>query len=133
MKTCLTTIVAALVVTPGSLSGAELVLKAVERTDTTQSRNAFYGGNREPLLPSPLVGLLFGTQANLFAPIHPPVPGELLSTPDGKPGFLAPDFMPNMSILFALRSYYEYSGDKRIIDMMTRSFYWLYNITGDLT
>jgi hypothetical protein len=76
-----------------------------------------------------------------------------------KPGFLAPDFMPNMSMLFALRAYYDYSGDKRILDLMTRYFnwqlsvpdnkffaagwqfprngdnmdsvYWLYNITGD--
>ncbi|KAB2641806.1 MAG: hypothetical protein DVB25_00560 [Verrucomicrobia bacterium] len=382
MNTYLITSVAALVVTIGPLRGAEALVKTVERPDTSQPCNAYYGGNRQPLLPSPLVSLpfgsikpqgwlrtqlelerdgftghlteisqfcnpqgnawldkdglgnngweevpywfrgfaalayvlddkelvkqaqpwiesmiasqtefgYFGTQANLFAPIHPPVPAELLSTPDGKPGlrgeyfadvelkdlkatrvdaavdfdwaeqppmegmpnkqwsarwtgfvtvkktgdytfsactddgarlwvngealidnwkfqapltvcatkpihleagkryplrfeflqlgggavarlswkmpgviykpgFLAPDFMPNMSMLFALRSYYEYSGDKRIIGLMTRYFawqlsvpdnkffaggwqfprngdnmdsvYWLYNITGD--
>lgn len=71
----------------------------------------------------------------------------------------APDFMPNMSMLFALRSWYEYTGDKRIIELMRKYFkwqltipdnkffsggwqvprngdnldsvYWLYNITGD--
>ncbi|MCX6345921.1 MAG: glycoside hydrolase family 127 protein [Armatimonadetes bacterium] len=71
----------------------------------------------------------------------------------------APDFMPNMSMMYALRSYYEYTGDKRIIGMLTNyykwqlsvpdnkffaggwqwprngdnmdSVYWLYNITGD--
>ena len=331
----------------GSTFAADMALKVVDHPDTTKARNAYYGGNREPLLPSPLVSLpfgavqprgwlrtqlelerdgftghlteisdfcntnqnawlspegignsgweevpywfrgftalayvlgdpklvrqaqpwieaaiasqtdfgYFGTQANLFAPVHPPVPGELLTTPDGKPGLLgeyfagpefkdlkatrvdksidfdwgekapmegmpnkdwtarwtgfitvpksgdytfsacsddgarlwvnneqlidnwrvqvpmtisatkplhleaatrypvkfefwqggggalvrlgwkmpgatytpgngAPDFMPNMSMLFALRSYYEYSGDQRIIDLMTRYFKW---------
>lgn len=382
METYLTTWLAAIAMTTGSLCGADAVLKTVERPDTARPRNAFYGGNREPLLPSPLVGLpfgsikpqgwlrtqlelerdgftghlteispfcnpdgnawlnkegignnaweevpywfrgfaalayvlddkelvkqaqpwienliasqtefgYFGTQGNLFAPIHPPVPAESLTTPDGKPGllgqyfadvdlkdlkatrvdplvdfdwaeqpplegmpnkqwtarwtgfitvrktadyifsacsddgarlwvnnqpvidnwkfqapitvaadkpvrleagrkyplrfeflqlaggavarlswkipgavykpgFLAPDFMPNMSMLFALRAYYEYSGDKRVLDLMTRYFdwqlsvpdnkffaggwqfprngdnmdsvYWLYNLTGN--
>jgi len=71
----------------------------------------------------------------------------------------APDFMPNMSMMYALRSYYEYTGDKRVIDLLTKYFkwqlsvpdnkfftggwqfprngdnmdsvHWLYNITGD--
>ncbi len=70
-----------------------------------------------------------------------------------------PDLWPNMIMLFALQSWYEYSQDKRVIDLMTRYFrwemtipeqdflvpywqqqrgadnlysvYWLYNITGD--
>ncbi|MGN6642649.1 MAG: beta-L-arabinofuranosidase domain-containing protein, partial [Verrucomicrobiota bacterium] len=70
-----------------------------------------------------------------------------------------PDLMPNMNMLFALRSYYEYSGDQRVLDLMKRYFdwqltipdkmffsggwqvprngdnlssvYWLYNRTGD--
>jgi len=75
------------------------------------------------------------------------------------PGTMSPDFMPNMSMLFALRHHYEYTGDTRILDLMKRYFqwqllvpddkffsggwqfprngdnldsvYWLYNITGD--
>ena len=70
-----------------------------------------------------------------------------------------PDLMPNMSMMFALRAYAEYSGDKRILRLLTRYFdwertvpdklffsggwqvprngdnldsvYWLFNITGD--
>ncbi len=70
-----------------------------------------------------------------------------------------PDLWGNMIALFALQSYYEYSGDKRVLDLMTKYFrwemtlddedflepfwqqqraadnlfsvYWLYNITGD--
>lgn len=30
----------------------------------------------------------FGPRANLGAPVHPPVPGELFTTPDGQPGLL---------------------------------------------
>lgn len=35
-----------------------------------------------------------------------------------------PDVWPNMLALNALQSYYEYSGDKRVIDLMTRYFHW---------
>ena len=35
-----------------------------------------------------------------------------------------PDLMPNMSVLAALQSYYEHTGDKRVIDLMTRYFRW---------
>ncbi len=69
------------------------------------------------------------------------------------------DFWANMPMLFCLQSYYEYTGDQRVIDLMTRYFkyqmtvpddkllthywqhmrggdnlfsiYWLYNRTGD--
>jgi hypothetical protein len=69
------------------------------------------------------------------------------------------DLWPNMIMLNILQSYYEYSGDKRVLDLMTKYFkwqltipdpdflepfwqnqragdnlasvYWLYNITGD--
>jgi hypothetical protein len=71
----------------------------------------------------------------------------------------ARDFWPNTIMLFALRSYYDYSGDPRVLSMMTKYFkfqldlpndkfftskwakiravdnlhgvYWLYNRTGD--
>jgi len=73
------------------------------------------------------------------------------------------DFWANMVMLYCLQSYYEYSGDKRVIDLMTNYFHyqntvpdtlflsqahywqrirggdnlhsvlWLYNITGDTT
>ncbi|MCF7730614.1 MAG: glycoside hydrolase family 127 protein [Akkermansiaceae bacterium] len=70
-----------------------------------------------------------------------------------------PDLMPHLNMLYAYRFYYEYSGDKRILELMTRFFhyeltlddakffrggwgvsrnsdnmdmvYWLYNRTGD--
>lgn len=81
-------------------------------------------------------------------------PRDNLKRNDGKP-----DIWPNMLMLNALQSYYEYSGDKRVIDCLTRyykweltipdkdfllsywepqrvgdniaSLYWLYNRTGD--
>ncbi|MCX5675303.1 MAG: glycoside hydrolase family 127 protein [Planctomycetota bacterium] len=40
---------------------------------------------------------------------------------DGKRG---PDLMPNMSMLAALQCHYEATGDKRILDLMTRYFRW---------
>lgn len=87
----------------------------------------------------------FGPRANISSPrVH--------ST--GKP-----DLWPNMAMLNALQSYYEYSGDERVIRLMTKYFgwelgvpeedflpplwqkmrggdnlasvYWLYNRTGD--
>jgi len=347
MKKHIVIVVIAMVMALNSLQGSDVDIKTFDRIDVTLPRNEFYGGNREPLLPSPLIGLpfgsikpkgwlrtqlelerdgftghlmeispycnpegnawlnkdgvgnnsweevpywfrgftalayvlgdsnlvhqaqpwienmissqtefgYFGTQGNLYAPVDPPVPGDLLSTPDGKPGLLgeyfadsefkslkvsrvdpvvdfdwgekpplqgmpnhdwtarwtgfitvqttadytfsacsddgarlwvnneqlvdnwkvqapttvsatkpvhleagkkypirfeywqtgggalarlswkmpgavysagsgAPDFMPNMNMLFALRSYYEYSGDKRVLDLMTRYFHW---------
>ena len=75
----------------------------------------------------------------------------------GQTGYL--DYWSNMIVLFTLQNYYEYSGDQRVIDLMTNYFryemtvpdkeflssywensrggdnlysvYWLYNITGD--
>ena len=35
-----------------------------------------------------------------------------------------PDLWPNMIMLNALQSYYEYSGDKRVLELMTRYFRW---------
>ncbi|MCX5674783.1 MAG: glycoside hydrolase family 127 protein [Planctomycetota bacterium] len=87
----------------------------------------------------------FGPRANLASPrVHSP----------GKP-----DLWPNMPMLNALQAYYEYSGDERVIRLMTKYFdwelgvpeedflpplwqkmrgggnlasvYWLYNRTGD--
>ena len=34
------------------------------------------------------------------------------------------DMMPNMSMMFALRSYHEYTGDPRVIALLTRYFKW---------
>ncbi|TDX01496.1 beta-L-arabinofuranosidase domain-containing protein [Dinghuibacter silviterrae] len=70
-----------------------------------------------------------------------------------------PDLWPNMRMLWCIQAYYEYSGDKRVLDFMARYFrweagvpdkdllktywensrggdnlysiYWLYNITGE--
>lgn len=35
-----------------------------------------------------------------------------------------PDLWPNMIMLDALQSYYEYTGDQRVIDLMTKYFQW---------
>lgn len=48
------------------------------------------------------------------------------------PGFSMPDLMPNMNMLFVLRSYYEYTGDKRVIDLMTKYFKWQLSVPDDL-
>jgi hypothetical protein len=36
----------------------------------------------------------------------------------------APDLMPHQNMLYAYRSYYDYTGDKRVLDLMTRFFHW---------
>lgn len=47
--------------------------------------------------------------------------GPLSNLGDGKK---APDLMPNMSMLFALRAHYECTGDKRVLDLMGKYFRW---------
>ncbi|HUV64377.1 MAG TPA: beta-L-arabinofuranosidase domain-containing protein [Sedimentisphaerales bacterium] len=52
----------------------------------------------------------FGPRANIKSPrVHSP----------GKP-----DLWPNMPMLNALQAYYEYSGDERVIRLMTKYFHW---------
>ncbi len=46
-------------------------------------------------------------------------PRALLTALDGKP-----DLWPHMVMLNVLQSYYEYSGDRRVLDVMTRYFEW---------
>ena len=46
-------------------------------------------------------------------------PRELLTSLDGKP-----DLWPHMVMLNILQSYYEFSGDARVIDVMTRYMKW---------
>ncbi len=46
-------------------------------------------------------------------------PRELLTSLDGKP-----DLWPHMVMLNVLQSYYEFSGDRRVIEVMTRYFKW---------
>ncbi len=46
-------------------------------------------------------------------------PRELLTSLDGKP-----DLWPHMVMLNVLQSYYEFSGDARVIEVMTRYFKW---------
>lgn len=46
-------------------------------------------------------------------------PRSNLTSIDGKP-----DFWANMIMLFVLQSYYEYSGDPRVLDLMTKYFHW---------
>ncbi len=46
-------------------------------------------------------------------------PRELLTTLDGKA-----DMWPQMPVLNAMQSYYEYTGDKQVIDVMTKYFKW---------
>ncbi|MDR2438069.1 MAG: glycoside hydrolase family 127 protein [Planctomycetaceae bacterium] len=42
--------------------------------------------------------------------------------PDAEKGM---DLWPNMLVLFLMQSYYEYSGDTKILDFMTRYFRWV--------
>jgi len=42
--------------------------------------------------------------------------------PDAEKGM---DLWPNMLVLFVMQSYYEYSGDVKILDFMTRYFKWV--------
>ena len=46
-------------------------------------------------------------------------PRSLLTGLDGKP-----DLWPHMVMLNVLQSYYEFSGDRRVLDVMTRYFQW---------
>lgn len=58
----------------------------------------------EPILASQREDGFFGPRSNL----------------KGK----SPDMMPNMFMIFALRTYYEASGDPRVIDLLTKYFKW---------
>jgi len=42
-----------------------------------------------------------------------------------------PDLWGNMIMLRCLQSYYEYSGDSRVIDLMTKYFKWQLNLPDD--
>jgi hypothetical protein len=42
-----------------------------------------------------------------------------------------PDLWGNMIMLWCLQSYYEYSGDARVIDLMTKYFKWQLNLPDD--
>lgn len=42
------------------------------------------------------------------------------------------DLWTNMPMLFVLQSYYEYSGDRRVLDLMTRYFKWELSIPDEL-
>src|SRR5436190_18138229 len=46
-------------------------------------------------------------------------PRSSLTSLDGKP-----DMWPNMLMLNVMQSYYEFSGDKRVLDFMTKYFKW---------
>jgi hypothetical protein len=169
----------------------------VDTPDTTAVRNAYYPGNRPPLLPSPLVKLPVGVikpegwlrkQLELEAAGFSGHLTEISSfcnkknnawlSKDGhgsngweevpywfrgfctlgyilddarviaesrewleaviassrEDGWFGPrsnlkekgdhDMMPNMSMMYALRAHYEATGDKRVIDLMTRYFKW---------
>lgn len=43
-----------------------------------------------------------------------------------------PDLWGNMIMIWCLQSYYEYSGDKRVIDLMSRYFKWQLNLPDDM-
>ena len=52
-------------------------------------------------------------------------PRELLTSLDAKPGQPGkPDLWPHMVMLNILQSYYEFSGDTRVLDVMTRYLKW---------
>ena len=188
-------IAAAAVVTVTTTLAQERV-DVLARPDSSQP-NTLYAGNRQPLLPSPLVHLPFGTikpqgwlrkqlelQAGGYvghlteistfcnpkgnAWLSPEgvgsngweelpywlrgfaamgfVLGDVKLIAEAKPwietaiasqredGYFGPrsnlkaggdhDLMSNMNMLYVLRAYYEYSGDKRVLDLMKRYFAW---------
>jgi Uncharacterized protein conserved in bacteria len=43
-----------------------------------------------------------------------------------------PDVWGNMIMIWCLQSYYEYSGDKRVIDLMTNYFKWQWNLPDEM-
>jgi hypothetical protein len=51
-------------------------------------------------------------------------PRALLTSLKRQRGGSTPDLWPNMVMLNCLQSYYEFSGDKRVLDVMTRYFKW---------
>ena len=180
-------------------SGA--LVEVVDKPDASLT-NAFYAGNRSPLLPSPLITLPFGSikpqgwlrkqleleadgftghlaeissfckkegnawlnpkgegngsweevpywfrgyaalgyvldDAKLIKEAQPWIEAAIASQTDdgyfgpranlGGPVYDArkmPDLMPNMNMLFALRAYYDYTGDKRVLELMKRYFEW---------
>ncbi len=53
-------------------------------------------------------------------------PRDNLTRVDGKP-----DVWPNMVALNCLQSYHEFTGDKRVIDLMTKYFRWQMNVPKD--
>ncbi len=178
-------------------AAAQDAVRVTDTTDTAAKRNEFYAGNKEPLLPSPLIKLPAGAikpQGWLRKQLELEADGMIGRLPEISPycnrkgnawfsptgegnngweevpywfrgfsalgyaiddprimqetkewienviasqredGFFGPrsnlkekgdhDMMPNMFMLFALRSYYEYTGDARILPLMTRFFKW---------
>jgi len=63
----------------------------------------------EAVLSSQLPNGYFGSRANLS---------------DAESGARVLDLWPNMVMLYPLRSYYEATGDRRVLDFMTRYFRW---------
>ncbi|MHC4157230.1 MAG: beta-L-arabinofuranosidase domain-containing protein, partial [Planctomycetota bacterium] len=53
-------------------------------------------------------------------------PRSNLTKTDGKP-----DVWPNMVAMNCLQSYYEYTGDKRVLNLMTNYFRWQLSIPGE--
>lgn len=172
-------------------------VRVLDTTDLAAPRNTHYAGNREPLLPSPLIKLPLGSvrpegwlrkQLEIEAEGMVGRLGEISTycnpknnawrSPAGEgangweevpywfrgycalayalndpkliaeakawiepilasqreDGFFGPrsnlkargdhDMMPNMFMLFALRSHHEATGDPRVIELMTRFFKW---------
>ncbi len=180
-------------------------VSVVDAPDTSAPPNAHYHGNREPLLPSPLIKLPIGSveprgwlrkqlelQSEGFLGHLPEIsefvhrennawlnPGEdghghweevpywfrgyialgyllederimadatewveAVFESQREDGYFGPlqnldmeggvhDMMPNMFMMFALRSYYEYTGDERVLDLLTDYFYWQMEIPDD--
>jgi len=199
MKRCIVTALAA-VTAMAAVAGASETISVVDTPDTSAPRNAHYPGNREPLLPSPLIKLPSGSiepqgwlrkqlqlQADGFLGHLPEIspfarrennawlnPGgdghghweevpywfrgyislgyllederimddarewiEAVIESQREDGYFGPlrnlnetrgdhDMMPNMFMLFALRTHYEYeyTRDERVLDLLTKYFHW---------
>lgn len=200
MKTRLTLTMLPVVVTAATAFGAQERIHVVKRPDTG-AKNAFYVGNRPPLLPSPLIKLPIGTirpegwvrrqlelEAEGFTGHLTEISGFLRKEGNawlspsseghspweevpywlkgfGDCGYVLgdqriirearewleaaiasrqadgwfgpkanrtgsrraggkPDLWPNMIMLCALQSYHEYTGDPRVVELMTEYFRW---------
>src|SRR6185503_2933038 len=120
------------------IAADQTTVRVVREVKGAADSKPLYLANRAPLEPSPFVKLPIGSSeprgwlrhqlelerdgmVGRLKEISP-----LLTSLDAKPGKPATkvDLWPNMVMLNCLQSYHEFSGDKRVLELMTRYFKW---------